>query len=133
MAMPVPGIVAAPQPSSLQEKGLLHGVQPHEVVQRGIDLFRPELSVEDLWGASPPTGAAFLEAVLSFYGDGVHDVPWFFQSAGDGENVSSGLARSIVRSPLSREIQEATVQNYKERIFRESISQVAAGFLLTSI
>ena len=102
-------------------------------MQRGIDLFRSELSVEDLWGPAPPSGAAFLEAVLSFYQDGVCDVPWFFQAAGDSQGDSTGLARAIVRSPLSREIQESTVQNYKERIFWESISQVAAGFLSASI
>ena len=121
-------MAVAPTPgggTSSAPRGLLVGVMPHEVVQRGIDLYDPELTVEDLWGPNPPAGAALLEAVLSFYSDGTHDVPWYHDAT--QSNGSASRARSIVRSPLSRELQEATVQNYTDRIFRESISQVAAG------
>lgn len=65
-----------------------------------------------------------LDLVLQFYGDGVQDVPFFFTN-NEGEQE-----RSVIRSPLSRELQDSTVQCYKERILRESISQVAAGHLI---
>ncbi|CAE7539367.1 unnamed protein product [Symbiodinium sp. CCMP2592] len=108
-----------------QSRGLLEGVAPHEVIQKGIDLFDPSLTVEALWGSTPPSGGALLEAVLAFYSDGCHDVPWYYNETSDGG--PSKKARSIVRSPLSRELQEATVQSYADRVIRESISQVAAG------
>eukprot|EP00435_Cladocopium_sp_Y103_P058223 s125_g20.t1 len=101
--------------------GLLVGVEPEEVLSKGIDIYKPDLTIENLWGPSPPTGGALLDKVIQYYGDGVHDVPWFFES----ENGTQ--RRTIERSPLSREIQNSTVQCYKERILKESISQVAAG------
>lgn len=103
------------------KKGMLVGLSPDDVAKHGINIFASELTPEDLWGPTPPSGGAFLDLVLEFYGVGSHDVPFFFNGP-NGEKL-----RSIERSPLSRELQEATVQEYKERIFRESISQVAAG------
>ncbi|CAK9029468.1 unnamed protein product [Durusdinium trenchii] len=109
-------------PSDKKSAGLLAGVEPGDVMQKGIDIYAPDLTIEDLWGsASPPTGAALLDRVLLFYGDGTRNVPWFFE-APDGQQ-----RRCIERSPLSRELQEATVLAYRDRIVKESISQVAAG------
>lgn len=102
-------------------KGLLVGVEPSEVARRGINIFAADLSIDSLWSPNPPTGGALLDRVLAFYGVGTFDVPWYFVGE-DGVK-----RRTIERSPLSRELQQATVQAYKERILKESISQVAAG------
>ncbi|CAJ1390829.1 unnamed protein product [Effrenium voratum] len=48
-------------------------------------------------------------------------LPWYFESD-DGSKC-----RTIVRSPLSREIQEKTVTNYMVRMRREGLSQRVAG------
>lgn len=118
---PASAVDAAKGSSSTHSVGLLKGLSSKDVVSKGINLYAPELTVEDLWGTNPPSGGAFLDAVLEFYGIGVFDVPFFFEGP-NGEKM-----RAIERSPLSRELQEATVQEYKDRILRESISQVAAG------
>ena len=104
------------------KKGLLQGVRPEEIAAKCIDIYNPTLTIEDLWGSeNPPTGGHLLDLVLSYYQGETVDVPLYHETA-DGVK-----ARSVVRSPLSREIQESTVESYKQRIFRESISQVAAG------
>lgn len=117
----LPSSVAIDKGMDHSKKGLLVGLTSDDVVKRGINIYSPDLSVEDLWGSNPPSGGGFLDLVLEFYGVGSFDVPFYVDGA-NGEKV-----RAIERSPLSRELQEATVQEYKERIIRESISQVAAG------
>ena len=119
--------MASSQPASTvgigTSKGLLTGLTPEDVTKKGLDIFAPHLTVEDLWGINPPSGGALLDAVLQFYGDGTHDVPWFFSGEGGAQ------CRTIEKSPLSRDLQESTVMAYKDRILKESISQVAAGDL----
>lgn len=129
-------------------KGLLNGVKPENVASSGINIFDPRLSVEDLWGDETPlSGSALLDHVLMYYGDGEMDVPFFqvvnsddskgAHGSGSSEGITSNHGvRSVVKSPLSRELQESTVECYKQRIFAESISQLAAGqdwFQLISI
>ena len=110
-------------------RGLLCGVKPEHVMTSGINIFDPKLSVEDLWGDVPLSGGALLEHVLAYYSDGELDVP-FFQNvtSEDSGQRGSHRIRSVVKSPLSRELQESTVECYKQRIFTESISQLAAGY-----
>ena len=106
-------------------KGLLQGLTPDQAHLAGTELYKQELTLEDLFGDDVPTGSlsSLLDQVLALYGDGHIDVPWFTK----GENGK--LVRTIVRSPLSRELQLSTVESYKNRILAESISQVAAGTL----
>ena len=130
----------APSPNkkgSSLAQGLLTGVRPTEVAARGINIYDPKLTPEALWGPDPPQGGAFLDLVLDFYSEGEHDIPFFFylnnSSGGDGGGDADGNGgglqrmRAIVKSPLSRALQQSTVESYKQRIFKESISQVAAG------
>ena len=108
--------------SSAVKKGLLAGVRPEQVKAKNIDLYKPTLTVEDLWGTeNTPTGGNLLDLVLAFYQDEIRDVPFYY------EDENGCKARTMIRSPLSREIQDSTVESYKQRILRESISQVAAG------
>ena len=106
------------------------------------NIFLPTLTVEELYGEdSAPTGAALLDCVLDVYGDGYLEVvPWFVTAGSSARSVDPPQAsgeggpkkiRAIIRSPLSRQLQESTVECYKNRIFNESISQVAAGVLST--
>lgn len=99
-------------------RGLLCGVKPEHVMTSGINIFDPKLSVEDLWGDVPLSGGALLEHVLAYYSDGELDVP-FFQNVTSEDAGQSGShrIRSVVKSPLSRELQESTVECYKQRIF----------------
>ena len=102
---------------------MLRDIKPGDPKLASINIYDASLTPEDLWGADTcPSGGALLDAVLSYYGVGTQNVPWF--TIGE-----SGQTRSIIRSPLSRELQESTVESYKQRIFNESISQVAAGDL----
>ncbi|CAE7587729.1 unnamed protein product [Symbiodinium sp. CCMP2592] len=105
-----------------KKKGLLQGLPPDQAHMAGTELYKPELTLEDLFGEDVPSGSALLDQVLAVYGDGHIDVPWF----APGENGKQ-MIRTIVRSPLSRELQLSTVEAYKNRILAESISQVAAG------
>lgn len=126
-------------PSRKKEMGILRGLKPSDPAVASINIFDPSLSPEDLWGVEDcPSGGALLDAVLTWYSHGTHNVPWFTYADGNGslsatnaQGHASGVqkARSIVKSPLSRELQESTVESYKHRIFAESISQVAAGVI----
>lgn len=128
--------------ASGQKPGLLQGLaglKPAELEAKGVNIFDPSLTVEDLWGDDAPSGGALLDAVINLFNAGTHNVPWFTYTEGAGgtgtEGTTSGMQknRSIVKAPLSREIQESTVESYKRRIFAESISQVAAGDLSTTL
>ena len=121
-----------------QKKGLLDGIRPDQAQQSGLEIYHAGLTLEDLFGEGKvPTGGALLDQVLAIYGDGHINVPWFVCAEGSSSNAggapeTSGgsdrkMIRSIVRSPLSRELQQSTVEAYKDRILAESISQVAAG------
>ena len=102
--------------------GILTGKIPKKDIDKlGINLFdaSQNLSVEYLFGALD--GAPLVDAILDWFTDADLDVGWYF-SAGDGSTC-----RSIQRSPHSRELQERTVQIYKERICREGLSQRVAG------
>ena len=141
-----------PNASGLDEgnRGILTGLTPTEAMRKGIDIYDSSHSVEALFGEKPPSGGAFLELVMTWYGAGEVDIPWFFHQGnrgnrGESQLPSAGLMsmedsqekdtkqqnmlRSVYRSPYSRELQENTVESYKSRILAESISQMAAGRL----
>ena len=135
-------IVAPPASSGIMSsgheprKGLLDGIRPDQAQQSGLEIYHSNLTLEDLFGEGKvPTGGALLDQVLAIYGDGHINVPWFVPAEGDSggngpekSGANDGkMIRSIVRSPLSRELQQSTVEAYKDRILAESISQVAAG------
>ena len=84
----------------------------------GFDLYDPQISIEFLFGSL--SGAALLEAILKWYQDTEMDVPWF-------SDAPEGPVRNVVRSPLSRDLQECTVAAYAERIKEEGLSQIVAG------
>ena len=129
-------VVMMLSPSRRKDVGILFGLKPSDPAAAHINIFDPKLTPEDLWGVDTcPSGGALLDAVLTWYLHGTHNVPWFTYVEG-GANAASGQSsgvqktRSIVKSPLSRELQESTVESYKSRIFAESISQVAAGVIV---
>ena len=100
------------------QKGALFGMTPGSPGE--VDLFHPDNSIEYLFGSL--TGGPLVEAILSWYQVCELDVPWFSQNTGTGEAV-----RNVIRSPLSRELQQCTVAAYAERIQREGLSQIVAG------
>ncbi|CAK9003978.1 unnamed protein product [Durusdinium trenchii] len=105
-----------------RSKGLLKGISPDQVASSGVNIYDPNLTVEQLWGEDAAlSGGALLDHVLAYYSDGQKDIPFFYTPS------EIPQARAVVKSPLSRELQESTVESYKKRIFLESISQVAAG------
>lgn len=127
-----PPTEAHPSPPRAQKnRGLLHGIRPEQVAASAVNIYDPNLTVEALFGDDTPSGGALLDLVLAYYSDGQRDVPFFVDApvsvSSDGQMTSSKSIRAIEKSSLSREIQEATVESYKNRIFLESISQVAAG------
>ena len=67
-------------------------------------------------------GAPLVEKIMEFFVVEEKDhLPWFF------EDESGAMCRSIVRSPMSRPIQERTVARYKQRVLQEGLSQRVAG------
>ena len=105
--------------------GKLTGVAPGAALQ--FDLYDPSLTIEVLFG-NTLSGASLLEAILSWYLDAELDVPWFTE----GETGGPGT-RNVIRSPLSRDLQECTVARYVERIKEEGLSQIVAGQIHESI
>lgn len=115
-----------------RSKGLLKGISPDQVASSGVNIYDPNLTVEQLWGEDAAlSGGALLDHVLAYYSDGQKDIPFFYTPSeipqGSESTNLPQKARAVVKSPLSRELQESTVESYKKRIFLESISQVAAG------
>ena len=82
-------------------------------------LYDPQISIEFLFGSL--SGAALLEAILKWYQDTEMDVPWF-------SDAPECPVRNVVRSPLSRDLQECTVAAYAECIKEEGLSQIVAGW-----
>ena len=79
------------------------------------DLYENVTNIQQLFGSLQ--GAALLEKCLEFYQADELDIPWF---SDDG-------TRTVVRSELSRPIQEATVSRYMTRIWNEGLSQMVSG------
>ena len=97
--------------------GLLIG---REVGSVDFSSFRPEISLEELFG-SEVSGAALLESMLMWFQDvELPTLPWYTQ---DGQTFN----RNILRAPQSRAIQESTVSRYMSRIYDEGLSQVVSG------
>ena len=102
--------------------GVLTGKDPKDKFNLGFDLYdeSQNYSVEYLFGGLD--GAPLVDAILEwFVQEEVPHLPWFFTDS------SGSTCRTIVRSPLSRKIQERTVARYKARIFAEGLSQRVAG------
>ncbi len=102
--------------------GILTGKDPKDKFNLGFDLYdeTQNYSVEYLFGGLD--GAPLVDAILEwFVQEEVPHLPWFFTDS------SGSACRTIVRSPLSRKIQERTVARYKARIFAEGLSQRVAG------
>ena len=98
---------------------MLASWKPGDSVPAGCDPFSPSVSVEELFGTL--SGGPLLDKILEFFGDGLVDFQWYAVSA-EGEKV-----RSLVRSPLSRSIQEGTVQAYMRKIIDDGLSQAVSG------
>ena len=99
---------------------MLANWKPGQPLPDGCDPFHPAVTVDELFGGSL-SGAALLDSILELYGDGLVDLDWYTDTP-DGENV-----RAMVRSPLSRNIQEGTVQAYMRKIIDDGLSQAVSG------
>ena len=114
-----------PEESSavLEFKGILTGLNPKtDMSKLPEDIYNAEanLSVEYLFGSLD--GAPLVDVILEWFTDTtLENLEWYF-TAGDG-----APCRSIQRHPLSRKIQEKTVQLYKRRVAAEGLSQRVAG------
>ncbi|CAK9107954.1 unnamed protein product, partial [Durusdinium trenchii] len=101
-------------------KGLLDDRTPAQLLIQGIDVSDgSKYTCKDLFGDL--TGASLMDAIWEKFGVGEQDVEWFYKTDG-GEQ-----ARTIMRSPLSRQIQESTCSEYMQRLYREGLSQLASG------
>lgn len=58
-----------------ENRGILWGKSPEECSKQNIDLFQADVDPSLLFGDLH--GAALLDQVYAFYGDGIYDVPWF--------------------------------------------------------
>ena len=94
--------------------GRLTGKVPGSALD--FDLYDGSHTIESLFGQSL-SGAALLESILAWYVDTEQDVPWF----------AADSTRTVVRSPLSRPLQDVTVCRYMDRIRDEGLSQIVAG------
>ena len=104
-------------------KGLLDDRTPAQLLIQGIDVSDgSKYTCKDLFGDL--TGASLMDAIWEKPGVGEQDVEWFYKTDG-GEQ-----ARTIMRSPLSRPIQESTCSEYMQRLYREGLSQLASGCLV---
>ena len=104
-------------------KGLLDDRTPAQLLIQGIDVSDgSKYTCKDLFGDL--TGASLMDAIWEKFGVGEQDVEWFYKTDG-GEQ-----ARTIMRSPLSRQIQESTCSEYMQRLYREGLSQLASGCLV---
>ena len=103
--------VVSPSRKKDMGMGLLRGLKPSDPAVASINIYDPKLSPEDLWGEETcPSGGALLDAVLTWYSHGTHDVPWFtyveYGGSGKGSSAGAGAGdsvekfRSIVKSPL---------------------------------
>lgn len=103
--------------------GVLIGKSVKDVEQLGFDLYdaSQNYTVDYLFGGLD--GAPLIEKIMEFFAVEELDVlPWFFDDSGS-------MCRTIVRSPLSRPIQERTVTRYMQRVLQEGLSQRVAGLL----
>ena len=119
-----PGLTLSRTSTSTITPGLLTGKDPKVDKDKlgGVNIYDPTLnhSVEFLFGSLD--GAPLVDAIMDWFLDKeLTSLPWYFESD-DGSKC-----RTIVRSPLSREIQEKTVTNYMVRMRREGLSQRVAG------
>jgi hypothetical protein len=110
-------------PAVLEFKGILTGLNPKTDMNKlPEDIFNAEanLTVEYLFGSLD--GAPLVDAILEWFTDTtLENLPWYFSTGDDAP------CRSIQRHPLSRKIQEKTVQLYKRRVAAEGLSQRVAG------
>ena len=85
-----------------------------------INIYDPKVKLEDLFGDLG--GAALLERILLWYQESeLECLPWYSEDDGQAKT------RNIVKSPLSRDLQESTISRYMQRIFSEGLSQVVSG------
>ena len=104
-------------------KGILVDKGIDDVPRLGFDLYdaSQNYSVDYLFGGLD--GAPLIDKIMEFFVVEEKDtLPWFF------EDASGTMCRSIIRSPLSRPIQERTVARYKQRVLQEGLSQRVAGW-----
>lgn len=114
-------------PEDMGSKGLLIDNTVSELLQKGIDPSDAKWSCQDLFGNL--SGAALLDAIYEKFGCGEKDISWFSEGGKDA-NGKPILIRNIVRSDLSRPIQESTATTYKQRLYKEGLSQLASGHLI---
>ncbi len=112
-----------------KQRGILADSCVSELLARGIDVTDAKYSCTDLFGSL--TGAALMDAIYEKFGAGEHDIAWFSETGKDADGKPV-LVRNIVRSELSRPIQEATATTYKQRLYKEGLSQLASGNLFTN-
>ena len=98
---------------------MLVGWKQNKPLPEGCDPFKASATVEELFGSL--SGAQLLDSIVEFYGDGVVDFEWY------GKNSDGEACRALVRSPLSRNIQEGTVQAYMRKILEDGLSQAVSG------
>ena len=98
---------------------MLAGRKPGDALPSGLNPFDPAVTIEELFGNM--SGAPLLDAILEFYGDGLVDLDWY------AKDKDGSVIRSMVRSPLSRCIQEGTVQCYMKKILDDGFSQAVSG------
>ena len=87
----------------------------------GFDIFDSSNTIDMLFGSL--SGAALLESILAWFVESEMDIAWYSQP----EEGATAQVRNVINSPLSRDLQEATVARYMERIVDEGLSQIVAG------
>ena len=110
-----------------KKDGLLTDSTVAKLLEKGVDVTESKYTCQDLFGSL--SGAALLDAIYDKFGAGEHDIEWFTPAGKDSEGKIT-MARTIVRSDLSRPIQESTASTYKQRLYKEGLSQLASGSLL---
>eukprot|EP00435_Cladocopium_sp_Y103_P053958 s1602_g17.t1 len=113
---------SGPDGLAIRKAGLLDNVTVAQLLDKGINVADSKYSCEDLFGSL--TGAALLDAIYDKFGAGEHDVAWYTSASDGGKPI-----RNVVRSSLSRPIQESTCANYMQRMYKEGLSQLASGHL----
>ena len=113
---------SGPEGLAVKKKGLLDNATVAQLLEKGINAADAKYSCEDLFGSL--TGAALLDAIYDKFGAGEHDVAWYTKPGDGGKPF-----RNVVRSSLSRPIQESTCANYMQRMYKEGLSQFASGHL----
>ena len=99
-----------------RKSGLLVGVEPGSILN--FDIFNPTLDVDALF--APTKGDQLFRFIKQWFGDKLEHQPLWFE-------VDGQTQRAIVKSPLSRKLQESTLVVYGARQLEEGLSPLTSS------